>query len=368
MMSCGASEAVGSSDPEQRSGAGGGSPEGGVPTPRARRQADDGRSEHGLIELARGLFRPGTGVRIGIGDDAAVLDPPRGHALLATTDLLIEDVHFRRRASTPADIGWKALAVNVSDIAAMGGEPRWALVALACPADVGPADVAGFFEGMHALAAAEGISVVGGDTCESRAGWIINVTLLGVMAGAPKLRSGARPGDVVAVTGPLGRSGAGLAVLEAGGRDDGDVVRALRRPTPRTREGRALGAEGGVTAMMDLSDGLATDLGHIVRESRVGARVSLARVPIDAATRAAAARLGVDPLPWATSGGEDYELLVTVSPDAFAAVAAAVPLVAVGEITTGGGLRFVDDHGQAIDVAPGYQHFAPRAPRCGPRG
>ena len=344
MTACGAPEAVGSSDPEQRSG----------DTPHP------GTSEQRLIDHARRLFSGGAGVRIGIGDDCAVLDVPAGHALLATSDLLIENVHFRRRYSTSSDVGWKALAVNVSDIAAMGGEPRWALVALACPRDVRQADVVEFYDGLRELAAREGVAVVGGDTCESPGGWVINITLLGVSASAPKLRSGARPGDVLAVTGPLGRSAAGLALLEAGHSDAGDVGRAHRRPVPRTREGRALGAVAGVAAMMDLSDGLATDLGHMTRESGVGARVSLARLPIDAATRAAAAQLGLDALPWATSGGEDYELLVAVRPDAYAEAAAATALWAIGEITTGPGVAFVGDDGRAVAVRPGFEHFADR--------
>jgi thiamine-monophosphate kinase len=348
MTSCGAPEAVGSSDGEQ--------PAVGDSTgPRQR------ASERDLIESVRRLFPGGPGVRVGIGDDCAVLDPGPGQTLLATTDLLLEDVHFRRSYCTPADIGWKALAVNVSDIAAMGGQARWALVSLACPRGVALEDIQDFYAGMRALAGDEGVTVVGGDTCESRGGWLVNVALLGVTTRAPKLRSGARPGDVVAVTGPLGRSAAGLALLESGRAASGaDVVRAHVRPVPRAREGLALGAVAGVSAMMDLSDGLATDLGHIARESSVGARVSLARVPIDAATRAAGALLAADPIPWATSGGEDYELLVIVHPDAFAEAAAAAPLTAIGEMTPGRDVVFVAPDGRAADIAPGFQHFAPR--------
>ena len=121
----------------------------------------------------------GAGVRVGIGDDCAVLEPTPGALLLATTDLLIEDVHFRRRYATPADIGWKALAVNLSDIASMGGRPRWALVALACPDDVDPAAVQAFYESARSLADAHEVTLVGGDTSVSTAGWIVNVTLLG---------------------------------------------------------------------------------------------------------------------------------------------------------------------------------------------
>jgi thiamine-monophosphate kinase len=314
------------------------------------------------------------GVLVGIGDDTAVLAPTSGAALLATTDLVIEDVHFRRATAEPVDIGWKAMAVNVSDIAAKGGVPRWALIALAVPEATSVEDVEAFYDGLRAAGAAHGVSIVGGDTSSSPRGWLINVTLLGEHAGAPKLRSAARPGDAVAVTGSLGRSAAGLAVLEKGleraatagvtAATLAGLARAHRRPTPRVAEGRWLGAAPGVHAMMDLSDGLATDLGHICRESGVGARVFVDRLPVDAGVREAAAAMDVDLVEWAAAGGEDYELLLTCAADAVEDLARGLreatgtPLTVVGEIEAGrAGLLWLGANGEPVVIRPGYEHF-----------
>jgi thiamine-monophosphate kinase len=314
----------------------------------------------------RRLFGTGSGVRVPIGDDCAVLEPSPGHALLATTDLLIEDVHFRRRHASAADIGWKALAVNLSDIAAMGGRPRWALVALACPETVTRESVESFSGAMHELASMHAVTIVGGDMSSSRAGWVVNVTVIGD-ALRPKLRSGAQPGDLIAVTGALGRSAAGLAVLESltGASDRRLLPRQYRalvashlRPIPRVAQGRALGAIDGVTAMIDLSDGLATDLDHIAEESRVGARVELARLPVDQNAAVAARALHADVTAWATGGGEDYELLVTLSPASLRAASAAVPLTVIGEVTPPGPVTFVGPDGEPVTVAAGFEHFA----------
>jgi thiamine-monophosphate kinase len=328
-------------------------------------------TERSVIDLVRrATARAASGVLAGIGDDCAVLDPAPGSRLLATTDLLIEDIHFRRRHATAQDIGWKALAVNVSDIASMGGRPRWALVALACPPSTSVEEVAAFYEGMLALATEHGIAVVGGDTSASRAGWVINVTLLGE-AERPVLRSTARPGDVIAVTGPLGRSAAGFAVLERSAPPQGvpaealaDVMTAHRRPVPRTREGVWLGTAGGVTAMIDLSDGLATDLGHIGEESAVGARVDIERLPTNDATRRVAAALGVDPIAWATGGGEDYELLLTCDREALRRLTEGLELATgtrlhvVGEIQRAEhGLTLHDAAGRTAPLTGGFQHF-----------
>jgi len=330
-----------------------------------------GATERRLIEIIRRAARRSPAVRVGIGDDCAVLESASGSLVLATTDLLIEDVHFRRRWATPMDIGWKSLAVNVSDIAAMGGRPRWGLIALACPEAVTVEEAEAFYAGVQALAAEHDVVIVGGDTCASPWGWIINVTLLGEAVRAPLLRSTARAGDVIAVTGSLGRSAAGLALLEANPAPAGvpgdaraDVTAAHLRPRPRTREGLWLGEAGGVTAMIDLSDGLATDLGHLCEESAVGARVDLARIPVDASVREVARALGRDAVHWATGGGEDYELLLTCAPDAFdrlaggLARATTTTLTAVGEMMPAAdGIRYLDACGEAVSVGPGFEHF-----------
>jgi thiamine-monophosphate kinase len=311
-----------------------------------------------------------TGVRTGIGDDTAVLTVTAGTSLLATTDLVVEDIHFRRAWASPADIGWKAMAVNLSDIASMGGVPRWALVAAALPATVEVQEVDALYGGLLDAAAPYGVTIVGGDTSTSRLGWTINVTLLGEHEGTPKLRSAAAPGDVVAVTGSLGRAAAGLALLETGsattlhaGTQDA-LTRAHLRPTPRLAEGRWLGGQSGVHAMMDLSDGLTTDLGHICRESHVGARITLERLPISPAVHEAARALGRDPLEWAGAGGEDYELLLTCEPDIVDRLAdglraaTGTALTAIGRIEgREASVTYVDARGEPVLLRGGYQHF-----------
>ena len=338
----------------------------------------DRGGEEALVRTIRALTASagGAGVRVGIGDDCAVLETQPGASLLATTDLLLEDVHFRRRWAEPADIGWKALAVNLSDIAAMGGRPRWALVALACPEGTGAEEIEAFYEGALALARSHAVAIVGGDTSASPAGWMINVTLLGE-AIAPRLRSTARAGDAIAVTGALGRAAAGLAVLERETAPAGvdptqlaEVTGAHRRPQPRVREGEWLAAAGGVTAMMDLSDGLGLDLPRLLGESGVGAGVDVDRLPIDGATRAIAAALGADPRAWATGGGEDYELLLTCEPAALArlqgglAEACGTRLTPIGEVTAARPVRWSSD-GHEVSVARGYEHFAARPAASG---
>ena len=342
----------------------------------------DRLGEDALVRAIRELVAragAGGGVTVGIGDDCAVLAPTAGTALLATTDLLLEDVHFRRRWAEPADIGWKALAVNLSDIAAMGGRPRWALVALACPEETTPGEIAAFYEGTLALARLHDVAIVGGDTGASPAGWFVNVTLLGE-AVTPRLRSAARPGDVLAVTGALSRSAAGLAVLERGAAPAGvqtahvaDVTAAHLRPRPRVAEGAWLGAADGVRAMMDVSDGIGIDLPRLLGESAVGARVDVDRLPIDAPTRAVAAALGADATAWATGGGEDYELLLTCEPAALARLQRGVreagggALTPIGEVVAGPPVARWVAGGREVAVTRGFEHFArPAASRARP--
>ena len=327
-----------------------------------------------IISLIRRTVErsPAERVETGIGDDTAVLLPRTGARLLATTDLVVEDVHFRRAWASPFDIGWKAMAVNLSDIAGKGGRPLWALVGLALPAPADPAEVESLYEGMRQAAAPHGVAIVGGDTSVSPRGWFVNVTLLGEHLGIPRLRSAAKPGDAVAVTGTLGRSAAGLAALEAGRARLGavrpetiEVVTAAHlRPGARVAEGRWLGAAAGVHAMMDCSDGLATDLGHFCRESRVGARVELDRLPVDPAAREVAGALGADALSWATSGGEDFELLLTCERASVDALrdglgrATGTALTVVGEIEAfETGVTFLDAAGESVAVGLGYEHF-----------
>jgi thiamine-monophosphate kinase len=344
---------------------------------RAGEDPDPGLSRITLAELGeRGLIArlrhrlppPGPDILVGIGDDAAAVSWG-GETLLLTTDTLLEGVHFRRSTATLRDIGAKAIAVNVSDIAAMGGEPRYALLALALPPSLAVDEVDELYAGFLDMARQHGVTLVGGDTCAAPGGVVLSVTLVGRVTGAPLRRSGARPGDAILVTGSLGASAAGLAVLERG---QGGlppavveaVVRPHRVPTPRVAESRLIQGSGWATAMIDLSDGLVTDLGHIATESRVGARIDIDALPVSEATRAVAGAFGADPLGWALSGGEDYELLFTAAPDRAAELALAVearagtPVHRIGEVRPlDEGVRFLDQGGRPHAVEPGFDHF-----------
>jgi len=248
-----------------------------------------------LGRLRARLPDPGRG-EVYFGDDAAVLDPPPGRLLLAT-DLLCEGVHFDLAIGTLADAGWKALTANVSDIAAMGGRPLHAVAAVAGPAPGGARDFDELYDGLAAAAARYGVRLVGGDL-SSAGRWFLSVAVTGTVEGDPVLRSGARPGDRIFVTGPLGASAAGLAALREG-RADAGLAAAHLRPIARVEDGLAAAASG-ATAMIDVSDGLAGDLGHIAEESGVGFRLD--RVPV--APGASEEQ--------ALGGGEDYELVFTL--------------------------------------------------------
>ena len=235
------------------------------------------------------------------GDDCTVLGIGGGESLLFTADLLNEGVHFLRRATSARELGGKALAVNLSDIAAMGGRPVATLLSLALPPDAGETWAEEFMEGYRALSERYGVALVGGDTTRSGQGITINVTAIGrAPLSCIKRRSAARPGDVLFTTGALGASGAGLRDLLAGRLDTPAAVEH-RNPRPQVEEGLWLGMRREVHAMMDLSDGLASDLRHILDRSGVGAEVLLERVPVAE---------GSD-LQTAACGGEDYKLLLT---------------------------------------------------------
>ena len=275
--------------------------------------------EFGLIErIAAVAGAPAPGTVLGIGDDTAVLDTGGPHLLLATVDIQVEDRHFSRATATPEQIGARAAAVNLSDIAAMGGWPSWALVSLGLPKDLDVAWVEGLYRGLNEQLGRFGAAVVGGNL-SSADQIVIDLTLLGEVARDRLVRrDGAQPGDVILVTGDLGASGAGLAALTAG-LDSTDayvaaVVARHRLPTPRLFAAQALAATGFVTAMIDLSDGLAGDLPHITDRSGVGAIVDAGALPVAPAARSIAGRLGLDPLALALSGGEDFELLLTARP------------------------------------------------------
>lgn len=333
---------------------------------------DSVRDEFSLIDrldsrLTRLAAAPAAGrLVLGIGDDAALLQPPPGTELVVTADALVEDVHFRRDWSRPGDIGWKALAVNVSDLGAMGARPLASLVTLALPRGTPVAWVDRFYAGLGECAAAYGCPVAGGDTVRAPDRIALSVTALGtVPAGRSVLRSGAGVGDLLCVTGVLGDSGAGLALLQQGGRIPprlGRLVEWHRRPHPPVTAGALLAEAGLATAMLDLSDGLASDLRHLCRRSGVGARVEAERLPVSDAARRAAARLGVDPLHWALHGGEDYQLLFTVPEERFAAVPPVLGPLGVTATIIGRvaprGIRLVDPSGRSEPLRPaGFRHF-----------
>jgi thiamine-monophosphate kinase len=286
--------------------------------------------EFGLIDrLQRQLPPAGAEVVVGPGDDAAAVRGPEGKLILLTADVLIEGIHFDRRIHGFEDIGWRAMAANISDIAAMGGRPGHALVSICLPDDVTVEQVEEIYRGMADLAGECGCGIIGGDTVSSPRELVVSVALTGEVAGERMvIRGGAREGDVIAVTGRLGGSQAGLAMLRSRRLETQDpgkepppaerwdrIRRRHLRPRPRLRTAGELVRSGCVHAMIDVSDGLAGDLRHLADRSGVGAEIDREKIPIDDQTRWAAEHLGASALDYALSGGEDFELLFTVAAD-----------------------------------------------------
>jgi thiamine-monophosphate kinase len=317
--------------------------------------------EFELIEryfAAVGAQRPD--VVLGVGDDAALLKVPPGHELVACTDTLVNGRHFPDGFDA-TDIGWRALAVNLSDLAAMGAEPAWATLALTLPA-LDEEWLDGFVAGFAALATAHGVALVGGDT--TRGPLTITVQALGsVPAGRAIRRRGAHPGDLVYVTGWPGDAAAGLALLQGrlggAGADRAALELKFRRPEPRVAFGAHL--RGVASACIDVSDGLAGDLGRLVAASGVGAVVRAPELPLSRALFALAGEARARD--FALGGGDDYELLFTVPPAARAALAqlsagAGAPAChCIGEIVSGRGVRVVGEKGD-LALPRGWDHFA----------
>jgi thiamine-monophosphate kinase len=315
--------------------------------------------EFGLIDKLRSLLppnRPDAGVAVGIGDDAAVVHVSDGTSLALTTDALVEGVHFRLDWSTASDVGFKAVSVNVSDLAAMGAEPRFMLVSLCCPSDLATDIVEGIYGGMIEACALYSTEIIGGDTVRAEQ-LVITITALGEITGDPMRRSAARPGDVLAVTGPLGRSAAGLNLLISN--DSSAVVPehglacidAHRRPVARVDEGLRL-KEAGVLAALDISDGLASDAERLAEASGVGVEIDEKLVPVAVEARSVGDDRGWDVTQMVLGGGEDLELLVAASP----ALVEQLGLLPVGTVVHEG-LWLVSD-GERLPLGPlGYDHF-----------
>jgi thiamine-monophosphate kinase len=321
--------------------------------------------EFRLIERIRELTaQPRDDVRIGIGDDAAVLAVPQGQELVVAIDTLVDGVHFPR-GTAPADIGWKALAVNLSDLAAMGATPAWALLALTLP-DADPIFVDGFAEGFSRLAQPHRLALVGGDT--TRGPLSISVAVHGfVPPGQALTRAGARVGDLVLVTGTLGDAAAGLHALQSPLRDDDHraslrdfLIARLNRPVPRLAAGAAL--RGQAHACIDISDGLLADLGHICTASGVGVEIEAALLPRSSALLDLYDENSA--LHFALSGGDDYELCFTVPAHRLAEVQSDLSrlgcgVTKIGRVVEGDSVRVrgTDNAWLAIDHR-GWEHFA----------
>jgi thiamine-monophosphate kinase len=330
------------------------------------------RSEVELVRAIRKVLSgDAPGLIVPVGDDAAVVEPGDHHGLL-TADMLVEGIHFEEGTTSAHDLGHKAVTVNVSDVAAMGGSPRYGLACLAVSSRVEASWIMELYGGMREGADDYGMALVGGDTSRGDR-TVISVSVYGEVArGRAVTRSGARPGDRVVVTGALGASAGGLRVARTTGERRRDLLstewgRALlavhERPVARLGEGQAL-AGAGATAMIDLSDGLALDLWRVCEESGVGARIRLADLPVADGLDELSRIEPVDPLDLALHGGEDYELLAAIPGRAVDGARQRLSegfgtlLTQIGEVTEGPGLIAVDVDGAEAPLQPkGWDHF-----------
>ena len=322
--------------------------------------------EFGLIERLRRRLPRGPGVRIGIGDDAAWVRNPSGTSLV-TADMLVEGVHFNLRWTSLFDLGFKSLAVNLSDIAAMGGVPAYVILSLGFPATFEITEIDDFYRGILSLALPNRVSVVGGDLSVAKF-LTISIALIGHAPSHPVRRAGALIGDDIYVTGTLGDAALGLKLLQRGGasvrrKQAARLLSRHHRPIPRTAAGVLLAKKKLATAMIDVSDGLLQDLGHICRASGVGAIVEQGNLPLSAEYRALVGREGDR---YALLGGEDYELLFCARPRTRAAIEklsqqAQVKITRIGKCIAPRRILVRDRSGQTITLkAGGHDHFGRR--------
>jgi len=332
--------------------------------------------EFGFIRsiMEKCLYSPESVIQ-GIGDDCAVIGPYgpyEGKVLLITTDLLIEDIHFLMGKITPRELGAKAVAVNLSDIAAMGGTARHIFVSLAMPRGMAMDTMEEVYAGMKDLCRRYGVNLLGGDTSSSPRGLFINVTVMGEAAEEEVLyRKGASPGDLIYVTGTLGDAAAGLKLLKGELPAPGDLrdvlVAAHNRPEPRLEAGRLVAQSRLASAMIDISDGLLADLHHICEESKVGAQILQERVPVSRELSSLCKANDLNAFHMALSGGEDYQLLFTVPKKNAESIERQIkqqghPPFRIGKITAEEGVRLVSPHGTDGEITQrGFDHFPPPA-------
>ena len=326
--------------------------------------------EFGFIDkISRGcLIRPDNIVRA-IGDDAAAFTVASDLISLITTDLLVERIHFIRKTISGFDLGYKSLAVNLSDIAAMGGEAREAFVSIGIPLKCPLEYLEAVYDGMKHLAAKFDVNILGGDTTRSEIDLIINVVVHGTAAKDQLMcRDAAKPGDIIFSTGYLGDSRAGLHLILNNLPVDSTEMQALYRahvlPEPHLCEGRFLAGQSGIRAAIDISDGLSADLGHIAEQSAVGARIYTSELPVSESLQKFCAAFGFDPLVYALRGGEDYTLLCTAAAEKAAEIGQKFqkqfkrPLYRIGEITADNRLESIYPDGTSKPIAPrGWDHF-----------
>ena len=326
--------------------------------------------EFGFIrKISRGCLIRKDSVVQAIGDDAAVFATEPDQLSLVTTDLLVERIHFLRDSTSGFNLGYKALAVNLSDIGAMGGVAREAFISIAIPDDCPMDYLEDLYAGMKHLALEYDVNILGGDTTRSKKDLVINLVIVGIAPHDHILyRSTAQPGDVVASTGYLGDSRAGLHLILNDIQDTSSQAVALRDahllPKPYLAEGQFLAQQKGIHAAIDVSDGLSSDLGHIVTESHVGALLYAEKIPISAHLANFCSDYGFEPVAFALAGGEDYTLLCTLAADHAAAIAAnyerkfSQPLFFIGEITERPQIQMVGKDGSVTPVdRSGWDHF-----------
>ncbi|MCP4003513.1 MAG: thiamine-phosphate kinase [bacterium] len=327
--------------------------------------------EFGLIEaVRRRAGDPGRRWRRGIGDDAAVLRPVQGRDLVFTADALSEGVHFRWSTTDGRSLGRKTLAVNLSDVGAMGARPLGFLLCLGLPVDADSRRIDAFVTGLLDEAAEARCPLIGGDTVRADV-WNLSVTAIGeVEAGGALRRDRARPGDRICVTGTLGGSALGLRLLEAGSLDsraERRFAKLHQRPHPPYEVGPKLVRAGLAACAIDISDGLVRDLGHVLEQSGCGAELALERIPLLSGFRGECERAGCDPEEMALSGGEDFELLFTVAADAPDAERLTkrlgVRVSDIGVITRTGRLDFFRKDKRVSLANKGFEHFKPLGPR-----